>query len=511
MEMLYFYLIFLVSVLLIFKHIFHFNKSKLPPSPPYIPIIGHLYLIKGSIHQALQSLSSKYGPILFLRLGVRSMLVVSSPSAVEECFTKNDIIFANRPRTLAGDLLTYNYRAFVWTPYGHIWRSLRRLSVVELFSSTSVHRSSAVREDEIRTLVRHLYKVSKSGNPKVEFKYWFSICLFNTITRIVAGRQVVPEEDAGGEAGRRIMADLRERFFTNVGMNMCDFLPILRWFGYKGLEKKLMVAFKRRDEFLQGLLDEFRLKKMNSSSQKHVKDGKEKGPLIETLLSLRESEPEFYTVDVIKSLMLVMFVAGTETTATTVEWAMSLLLTHPETLDKLRTEIDNNVREERLLTDMDLSKLPYLRCVINEALRLYPPVPLLLPHFSSKDCTIGGHVIPEGTILVVNSWALQRDPNVWEEPHKFKPERFEMEEEKEGFGYKFVPFGVGRRACPGVNMGMRAALLALGTLIQCFEWEKVGQFEMEMRYNNGVTLQKAKPFEANCKPRQNFVQLLGQL
>jgi len=185
----------------------------------------------------------------------------------------------------------------------------------------------------------------------------------------------------------------------------------------------------------------------------------------------------------------IMFVAGTDTSSTTMEWAMSLLLNHPEALQKVKAEIDSQVGYGRLLNDSDLPKLPYLRCVINEALRLYPAVPLLLPHFSSKDSTLEGFQIPGGTILLVNAWVIHRDPKLWEEPARFKPERFEafvVEREK----FKFIPFGTGRRACPGTSMGVRTMSLALGALIQCFDWERVGKERVDVSPGLGFLLSK---------------------
>lgn len=197
----------------------------------------------------------------------------------------------------------------------------------------------------------------------------------------------------------------------------------------------------------------------------------------------------------------------------TIQWAMRLLLAHPEAFHKLRAEVDSKVGNERLLSESDFTNLPYLQCVINETLRLYPPVPLLLPHYSLEDCTIGGYDVPKHTILMVNAWAIHRDPQVWDEPEKFKPERFEgMKGEKEGFNYKFVPFGMGRRACPGAAMGLRTASLVLGSLIQWFDWENV-EFEenLDACYNARITLNKEKPLEAICIPRKNCIRFLDQL
>lgn len=209
-----------------------------------------------------------------------------------------------------------------------------------------------------------------------------------------------------------------------------------------------------------------------------------------------------------------MFVAGTDTSANTIEWCISLLLNHPQVLQKLRNEIDSNVGHGRLVKESDLPKLPYLRCVIHETLRLYPIVPLLLPHFSSEDCTLGGYQIPQGTTLLVNAWAIHRDSNVWDEANTFKPERFEehhmLEGEREGNNFRFIPFGIGRRACPGEGMGIRTASLAVATLLQCFDWERVGK-ELDMSQSYGITLFKSRPLEVVCSPRQIMIDLLSQL
>ncbi|KAM7514387.1 hypothetical protein LguiA_003970 [Lonicera macranthoides] len=497
-----YYAIAFLLCLLIFNRLFRHRSRNLPPSPPSIPVIGHLYLIKAPLHLALDSLLSQYGPILYLKLGSRSMLVVSSPSLVEECFTKNDVVLANRPRSMAGDYFTYNYTALAWAPYGYLWRVLRRLTVIELFSSNSLQKSSFIREEETRTLVRQLYKVSTNGNKSIDLSFCFSVLSFNIMMRVVAGKQCVKEEEGLTEVGKNSLEEMKGIFFSTLLMNMCDFFPVLRVFGYKGIEKSMIVLQKKRDEFLQGLIDEF----IKENKTSFPKEETQKKTLIETLLLLQESEPEFYSIDVIRSIILTMFVAGTETSSVTMECAISLLLDNPHALQKARSEIDKQVGHKRSINDSDLTKLPYLRCIINETLRLYPPAPLLLPHCSSEHCTIGGFKIPPNTTLVVNAWAMHRDPKVWEEPNEFKPERFEGDE-----GFKFAAFGIGRRACPGANLAIRMISLALGALIQCFEWERVGTEEVDMAERVGLNMPKAKPLEVLCKPRASMIDLLSKM
>ncbi|GMI91111.1 cytochrome P450, family 81, subfamily K, polypeptide 2 [Hibiscus trionum] len=480
------------------------RKQNLPPSPFSLPIIGHLHLLNFPLYKSLATLFAKYGPILYLRVGSRRILVVSSPSAVEECLGKNDIIFANRPQTMAGDILMYNRRSYVWAPYGPLWRNLRRVSVFEILSSFNVQKLSSIREEEVGNFVRRL-SASDGSTGKVDMRYLFSLLTMNVSLKVVSGKRVV---EADEEAERMFFQEFKSLFFVGVGTNICDFFPVLKWIGFQGIEKRLKELHMRRDEYLQKLVDGVRLNRIRDVAA--IKEEGKNPPFIEKLLSFQEKDPEFFSNEVIKAMALMMFIAGTESTVFTLEWAMSLLLKHPEVLERVRAEIVSHVGHERLLNDSDLANLPYLGCVVNEVLRLYPPAPLLLPHYSSEDCRVGGYEVPKGTLLMVHAWAIHRDPSVWDEPTKFKPERFEGSlEEKEGS--KYLPFGLGRRACPGAAMGLRLILLALGVAIQCFEWEKVGSDKVDMTPGNGTFLLKAIPLEALCSPRPGLLKLLSQI
>ncbi|XP_075633919.1 cytochrome P450 81C13-like isoform X2 [Castanea sativa] len=464
MESLYFYLALILSTVFIIKLLNRHHNKNLPPSPFSLPIIGHLHLLKQPLHKTLETLSLKYGPILSLKFGSRSILIVSSPSAVEECFTKNDIIFANRPQTMAGDRLTYNCTAPVWAPYGHLWRNLRRVSTIEIFSHISLQESSTIREEVVYSLLRQLFKVSNIEPQKVDFKYLSTLLVSNIMMRIVAGKPCVGEEFTCMDVGKKLLKEFKEVYFASLTVNICDFFPILRWAGYKGLEENMIRLQRKRDEVLRRLFEEIKLNNDNSI------DVEKKRTLMETLFSLRKSDPEFFSDDVIKSLTLMMLIAGTDTTATTIEWAMSLLLNNPEVLQKVKAEIDNQV----------------------------------------GDCTVGGFHIPQGTILLVNAWSMHRDPKFWEEPTKFKPERFEeINGEREGF--KFIPFGIGRRVCPGAGMAMRMISLALGSLIQCFDWEMVGKEMVDMASGLGFLMAKTQPLEAVCTPCPSMTNILSQL
>ncbi|KAK2660185.1 hypothetical protein Ddye_006718 [Dipteronia dyeriana] len=475
--------------------------KNLPPSPfSTLPIIGHLYLFKKPLHRSLSKISSKYGPILFLKFGSRPVLVVSSPSAAEDCFSKNDVVFANRPRLLAGKYLGSNYTSLSWVPYGDHWRNLRRISSLEILSTNRLQALSSIRMDEVKSLIQRLYR---NQNQEVEMKPVFFEFTLNVMMRMIAGKRYDGDEnDAGNyEESKRIQEIVTETFRLGGAVNVVDFLPVLKWVGFGGVEMRLMVLGKKRDRFMQDLIEKHRTKMDSNKSEDCLLDGDRKKSMIEVLLSLQESEPQCYSDEIISSLMIVLLTAGTDTSAGTMEWAMSLLLNNPNILKKAQTEIDNIIGLDHLINESDLAKLPYLNCIINETLRMFPAAPLSVPRESSEDCNVGGYHVPRGTMLLVNMWGIQNDPKIWEDPGNFRPERFEGFEGKKSDGLKLLAFGSGRRSCPGDRLATRMVGLALGSLLQCFEWERISEEMVDMTEGNGVTLPMAHPLQAKCRPR----------
>ncbi|XP_044511647.1 cytochrome P450 81Q32-like [Mangifera indica] len=487
----------------------HFlNKIKnLPPTPfPTLPIIGHLYLLKKPLHRSLSKISARHGPILLLKFSSRRVLLVSSPSAAEECFTKNDIAFANRPDLLAGKYMGYNYTSLSWAPYGNHWRNLRKISSHEILSTNRLQELSFVRVDEIRSLIHMLYK---NQNQIVDMKTVFFELTLNVIMRMVCGKSYYGEKVKGAESEefREIVA---ETFRLGGASNLADFFPVLRWIGYGGTEKRLVALHEKREKFMQSLIEEHKTKMGSDEYKNKILDGQRRKSMIEVLLCLQESDPGYYTDETIRSLMLVILIAGSDTSAGTMEWAMSLLLNNPEVLRMAQTEIDNQIGSDHLVDESDLAKLPYLRCIINETLRLYPAGPLLVPHQSSEECMVGGYRIPQSTMLLVNLWAIQHDPTIWEDPTQFRPERFEgFEGVRDGF--KLMPFGAGRRRCPGEGLALRMVGLALGTLIQCFDWERPNKDLVDMTEGTGLSLPKVHSLQAKCSLRPTVLNLLSQL
>ncbi|XP_027361962.1 cytochrome P450 81E8 [Abrus precatorius] len=486
----------LINVLCLFlflttlKLLFFRKRSKNPPpSPPSLPIVGNLHQLKQPIYRTLYDLSQKYGPIFSLQFGSQPVLVVSSSFAAEECFTKNDIIFANRFQSIKTKYLGFNHTIITASSYGDHWRNLRRISSIEILSNHRLNSFLGLREDEIMKLLRKLAKASNKDFTKVELKSMFADLTFNTIMRMVCGKRYYGEEYDGtnAEEARKFRDIMNEMAQFGLGSNLGDFVPVFRWFEFRS-HKKLRKVGEKLDSLFQGLIDE----------QRNNKDNSNTNTMISHLLSFQESQPEYYTDQIIKGLIMALIVAGSETTAITLEWAMSNLLNHPEVLEKARIELDAQVGQERLMEEAEVAKLQYLQNIISETLRLHPPVPMLLPHYSSEDCTVGGYDVPRNTMLMVNAWAIHRDPELWTDPASFKPERFQNGPDN---AHNLIPFGLGRRACPGAGMAQRTVGLTLGTLIQCFEWKRIGEEEVDMGEGRGTLVPKAIPLEAQCKAR----------
>ncbi|PRQ27789.1 putative oxidoreductase [Rosa chinensis] len=242
----YYFILFFIIFLFLKNNLQRINK-RFPPSP------GLCLPIKKPLYRTLAELSDKYGPILYVRYGSRPVILVSSPSAAEECFTKHDVAFANRPKLLAGKYLGYNYTTISWASYGSHWHNLRRIASVKLLSSNSLQMFHGICADEI----------------------WEEAKRF---------QQIVAES-------------IQLTGVTNIG----DFIPVLNYVGVSRLEKKLVILQKKKDKFLQDLINQHRQKQSDSASEQMSKT------MVDVLLSLQGTEPEYHTDEIIRGMMHVSY------------------------------------------------------------------------------------------------------------------------------------------------------------------------------------------------------------
>ncbi|KAF9622012.1 hypothetical protein IFM89_029232 [Coptis chinensis] len=296
MEIIFYLLLFLFSILLI-KFLVPNKNKNLPPSPPSLPLIGHLHLIKKPLHVTIAKLSEKYGRVLYLQLGSRPTLVVSSPSAVEDCLTRNDLIFANRPHLLIRKALGHNNTSMLWAPYGPKWRKLRKISALEILSANRLQSHSDIRFDEVKSMVRRLIG-QRYEYRTVEMKSMFFELTLNNMMRMIAGKRYYGDQVEELEQAKRFQDIVQGTLSIGGASNIGDFLPIMSWIGVKGIEKKVLSLRDKRDILLQELIEEHKVVSSGGLQRKE-----NNATLIDVLLKLQENEPEYYTDEMILGMI----------------------------------------------------------------------------------------------------------------------------------------------------------------------------------------------------------------
>ncbi|XP_028086738.1 cytochrome P450 71A1-like [Camellia sinensis] len=254
-----------------------------------------------------------------------------------------------------------------------------------------------------------------------------------------------------------------------------------------GLYGRLEKNFKELDMFYQEIIDDHLDPKRQTTAQEDITD---------VLLKL-QSDRSFaidLTLDNIKAVLMNIFIAGTDTSAATLVWAMTALMKNPKVMKRVQDEIRNLIGEKGFVSEDDLQKLPYLKAIVKETLRLYPAAPLLVPRETTQTIKLEGYEIPPKTLVYVNAWAIGRDPEAWDNPEEFLPERFLGSAiDFKGQHFELVPFGAGRRGCPGIYMGAVTVELTLANLLYSFDWELpngMKKEDLDTEVMPGITMHK---------------------
>ncbi|XP_065862414.1 desmethyl-deoxy-podophyllotoxin synthase-like [Euphorbia lathyris] len=464
--------IFLVFLALITTIITTRKSKHLPPGPWKIPILGNIHNIIGCLpHRSLHNLSMKHGPLMHLQLGQVNTIVISSPETAKQVLKTHDLTFTNRPFSLAADIISYGSTDLVYAPYGDYWRQLRKICILELLSVKRVQSFRSIREEEMMNILR---LVSGSEGSGVNFSKMLHKYMFSVISRAAFGK-VRKEHEVFFPYVKEIME-------VAAGFSLADLFPafkVLRKIG--GLKGKMERIHEQADKILEAIIKDHRARKGMVIGEDEDED------LVDVLLKLQdEGNLEFsLTIDNIKAVILDIFVAGIETSSTTMEWAMAELLKNPRIMKKAQTEVRQVFNKKGHVEESGLEQLTYLKLVIKESLRLHPPFPLLLPRESRDKCEINGYKIPTNTNVLINAWTIGRDPKYWEQAEEFIPERFsDGKIDYKGVNFEFIPFGGGRRICPGMNFGIVNVELPLANLLYHFDWKLPGGMKHEDLHMN---------------------------
>nr|QUN00518.1 cytochrome P450 73A220 [Tripterygium wilfordii] len=471
------------------------STTNLPPGPFSIPIFGNWLQVGNDLnHRLLASMSQIYGPVFLLKLGSKNLTVVSDPVHANQVLHTQGVEFGSRPRNVVFDIFTGNGQDMVFTVYGDHWRKMRRIMTLPFFTNKVVHNYSDMWEEEMNLVVHDLKKDEGVRMEGLVVRRRLQLMLYNIMYRMMFDAKFMSSEDPLFIEATRFNSE-RSRLAQSFEYNYGDFIPFLRPF-LRGYLNKCKDLQSRRLAFFNNHFVEERRKIMAASGEEHkfkcamdyIIYAQMKGEITE--------ENVLYIVENIN-------VAAIETTLWSMEWAIAELVNNPGVQIKIRDEIRATLKGIPV-TESNLHELPYLQATVKETLRLHTPIPLLVPHMNLEEAKLGGFTIPRESKVVVNAWWLANNPEWWKNPEEFRPERFLEEEcgtEAVAGGkvdFRYLPFGMGRRSCPGIILALPILGLVIAKLVTDFEMqpppgikkidtsEKGGQFSLHIANHSTV-------------------------
>ncbi|KAK4732887.1 hypothetical protein R3W88_025875 [Solanum pinnatisectum] len=392
---------------------------------------------------------------------VSGISVVSSANLTKEVTQIQDLAFCSRPSILGQQKLSYNGQDIAISPYNDYWKEIRKICVFHLFSLKKVQYFRPIRKDEVARMIKQI-SMQADTSQITNLSNIVKSLATTIICRIAFSIRYDEETHERRKFGEllKVTQEMLAGFFVS------DYFPLLGWIDkLSGKINKLEKNFKDLNEFNEGLIEQH----LNPNRPKSME-----GDIIDLLLQLKKqkSTPIDLTLDNIKAIITDMLVGGTDTSATTVVWAMTALIAKPITMKKVQAEIRESVEKKSIVNEDDIQDLPFFKAVIKETFRLYPPAPLLVPRETMQNSILEGYEIQPKTIVHVNFWAITRDPEIWENPEEFIPKRFlNSNIDFKGQNFELIPFGAGRRGCPAMALGVTTVELVLSNLRYAFDWE----------------------------------------
>ncbi|BBN02525.1 protein MpCYP829-like2 [Marchantia polymorpha subsp. ruderalis] len=477
-------LVFLYVLLKVFKRV-RYTGRKRPPGPPSLPLIGHFHhLLFGMPHHSLARIAEKYGPIVWLELGAVNVVLVTSSDMAREVLKTQDHIFASRPSGILVEKVFKKAQGIIWSPFNDHFRLARKIISTELFSEKRI--------DSFKDLRRQMtFRTLGTAFEEGHAKRYINLADLMHNQFICLTTQMLFRMD--GHAQNKDLLEISDDLMSAGWFVIEEFFPLLQPLDLSGQVRRLKNIGERYFELMDSIIDN-RLNE-NSNSKSNTQ---------EDFLDVLLATSKFSRVQV-QLLILDIIMAGTDTSSDTIVWAINELLRHPNIMERLQSELDDAIGKERLVEEADLNNLEYLQAVVKETLRLHPVGALGMAHFSTEATKVAGYDIPANTRVMLNLYAIGRDPKVWENPLKFDPSRFlNSSIDVKGQHYEVLPFGSGRRKCPGMNMGLVSVLYNLAQLVHACSIslpEGLTHLDVDVEEKFGMGVARRNPLNLLIKRR----------
>ncbi|KAK6262961.1 hypothetical protein QUC31_008777 [Theobroma cacao] len=466
--------------------------APLPPGPRGLPLVGYLPFLGTDLHIVFTELAGIYGPIFKLWLGNKLCVVISSPLLAKEVVRVQDKTFSERDPPIAAQVITYGCNDIVFDSYSSpSWKRKRTVLASEMLTNASIKACYGLRREQVMKTIGDVYK--NVGKP-IDIGELSFLTAINAIMGMLWGGKLRGEKTATIE-GR--FKEISTELMVLLGKpNLSDFLPVLARFDIQGIERGMKKISHLFDQVLESVIE----LRMNYMATEKEKDDAKSEPkdFLQFLLELKDNEDRAssITMNQLKGMLMDIVVGGTDTTSTMTEWTMTELIQHPEIMAKVKKELADAVGLNSTVEEDHLPNLGYLHAVIKETFRLHPPLPLLVARCPSVSSNVGGYTIPKGSTVFLNIWSIHRDPHIWDNPSEFQPERFLNNPDKfdyYGNDFRYMPFGSGRRRCPGLPLGEKMLYLMLASLLHSFEWKLPKGTEHDLSSKFGIVMKKKNP------------------
>lgn len=476
------------------------TPKNLPPGPFAWPIIGSLHKIGPYPQRSLAKLAEQFGPLISVWFGQRLIIVATSPETAMEFVKTQDANFCSRPKQQAPSILLPHDVTFSdVTPHS---KHLRKIFQMQFTTSKKVEAAQQLRADEFAHMLR---TIPQDG--MVNVKFHLEVLAGNVFSQLIMGKRLMQpssyDEQSNDSTEKlkdlmTITADLDRIIGT---FNPGDFIPAFKRLDLQGLGSRFKQFRARMDSFIAKILEERLALRKNRDAKDQAR---EKDYLDALLDEVDQNNGHNIDLNIVKTMLWEIYAAGMETNIASSEWAMAEMVNSPEAMKKAQAELDAVVGRDRMVQESDLPKLPYIKAIAKETLRLHPPVPFLA-HQCIKTCKAFGYDIQAGTSVFVNVWGMGRLESVFPDAQKFNPDRFLPGGSNAGLDYQgqnfeLLPFGSGRRICAGLPVASLMVQSAVANLMHAFTWTPPKDLEL-MEGLGAASLSKAVPLRAHAKAR----------